>query len=204
MQDIHKLLNTADGIEIANHLKNKDFSPTELLDTMLERAEKVNPQLNAINELNRDVAVQSLENVDLNASALAGVPSFCKDLFTSSKGLRMTNGTRALGDDIAEIDDNFIARYKAGGIVIAGSTNSPEFGTSFTTESSRHGAARSPWNLEHSSGGSSGGASAIVAARVVPFAHATDGGGDSCTCIMLWFIWFKTFTRFNADWSICG
>lgn len=177
MQDIHKLLNTADGIEIANHLKNKDFSPTELLDTMLERAEKVNPQLNAINELNRDVAVQSLENVDLNASALAGVPSFCKDLFTSSKGLRMTNGTRALGDDIAEIDDNLIARYKAGGIVIAGSTNSPEFGTSFTTESSRHGAARSPWNLEHSSGGSSGGASAIVAARVVPFAHATDGGG---------------------------
>lgn len=178
MQDIHKLLNTADGIEIANHLKNKDFSPAELLDTVLERAEKVNPQLNALNEVNREVAVQSLEDVDLNASALAGVPSFCKDLFTSSKGLRMTNGTRALGDDIAEIDDNFIARYKAGGIVIAGSTNSPEFGTSFTTESSRHGAARSPWNLEHSSGGSSGGASAIVAARVVPFAHATDGGGS--------------------------
>lgn len=178
MQDIHKLLNTADGIEIANHLKNKDFSPAELLDTVLERAEKVNPQLNALNEVNREVAVQSLEDVDLNASALAGVPSFCKDLFTSSKGLRMTNGTRALGDDIAENDDNFIARYKAGGIVIAGSTNSPEFGTSFTTESSRHGAARSPWNLEHSSGGSSGGASAIVAARVVPFAHATDGGGS--------------------------
>ncbi|MFW1755006.1 amidase [Acinetobacter wanghuae] len=178
MQDIHQLLNHADGIEIANHLKNKAFSPAELLDTVIERAEKVNPQLNAINELNHEVAVQSLENIDLNASALAGVPSFCKGLFTLSKGLRMTNGTRALGNDIAEIDDNFITRYKAGGIVIAGSTNSPEFGTSFTTESSRHGAARSPWNLAHSSGGSSGGASAIVAARVVPFAHATDGGGS--------------------------
>lgn len=178
MTKIHDVLNKADGIEISNHLKNKDFSAIELVTAVIERAEKVNPQLNAINELNAEVAYLAVEKVDLNASALAGVPTFCKDLFTSSKGLIMTNGSRALGQDVAEIDDNFITRYKEGGVVIVGSTNSPEFGTSFATESSRHGATRTPWNLEHSSGGSSGGAAAIVAARVVPFAHATDGGGS--------------------------
>ncbi len=178
MKDIHEVLNCADGIEVAQHLKGKSFSAVELLETVIERAEKVNPQINAISEMNWEYARQTVKKVNLNQSCLAGIPTFFKDLFASCQGMSISNGSRALGDIRADIDDNLITRYKAAGLIMLGSSTSPEFGTSYTTESTRWGATRSPWNLEHSAGGSSGGAAAIVAARIVPFAHGNDGGGS--------------------------
>ncbi|WP_407502107.1 amidase [Acinetobacter baumannii] len=178
MKDIHQLLNQADAITIAGHLKSKDFTPQELLDTVLERVEKVNPHIQAITELNINSARNQLKKLDVQQSKLAGIPTFFKDLFTSCQGMRVTNGSLALNNVIAENDDHLMQRYKSAGIILLGATVSPEFGTSYTTESTRFGSVRSPWNLEHSAGGSSGGAAAVVAARITPFAHGNDGGGS--------------------------
>ena len=75
-------------------------------------------------------------------------------------------------------DAELIRRLKKTGVVILGSTNAPELGNAVTTESVLHGPCRNPWNLEHSTGGSSGGSAAAVAAGIVPFAQASDGGGS--------------------------
>jgi amidase len=75
-------------------------------------------------------------------------------------------------------DDTLVTRYKAAGLVALGKTNVPEFGLLPTTESVHYGAAHNPWNLDHSTGGSSGGSAAAVAAGIVPLAHANDGGGS--------------------------
>lgn len=178
MKDIHQLLNRSDALSISAHLKSKDFTPLELLDTVIERVEKVNPHIHAISEINVDLARKDLQNPQLEKSFFGGIPTFFKDLFTSVKGMKMTNGSLALGNQIAEIDDHLIQRYKAAGTILLGATASPEFGTSYTTESTRFGAVRSPWNSQYSAGGSSGGAAAVVAARIVPFAHGNDGGGS--------------------------
>jgi amidase len=75
-------------------------------------------------------------------------------------------------------DDTLVARFKAAGLVTLGKTNVPEFGLLPTTEGVYYGAAHNPWNLDHSTGGSSGGSAAAVAAGIVPMAHANDGGGS--------------------------
>ena len=178
MKDIHQLLNQSDAMTIGEHLRAKEFTAVELLDTVIERVEKVNPHINAITELNVDLARHDLKQIDIHKSCFSGIPTFFKDLFTSCKGMKVTNGSLALGNTIAEIDDHLIQRYKSAGMAMLGATAAPEFGTSYTTESTRFGAVRSPWNLQHSAGGSSGGAAAVVASRIVPFAHGNDGGGS--------------------------
>ena len=79
---------------------------------------------------------------------------------------------------MSETDSEITLRYRRAGLVIFGRTTSPEFGLTATTESVLWGATRNPWNLERTSGGSSGGASAAVAAGILPAAHASDGGGS--------------------------
>src|SRR3546814_9789467 len=90
----------------------------------------------------------------------------------------MINGSRALGDLRADFESEVVTRLRRAGCQVMGTSTSPEFGTSYSTESSRFGATRNPWSTRHSAGGSSGGAAALVAARVVPFAHGNDGGGS--------------------------
>jgi amidase len=90
----------------------------------------------------------------------------------------MTQGSRFLRDYIPDFDSELLARFKRAGLVIVGRTSTPEFGIPPTTEPALFGPCRNPWNPAHSSGGSSGGAAAAVAARLVPIAHASDGGGS--------------------------
>jgi Asp-tRNA(Asn)/Glu-tRNA(Gln) amidotransferase A subunit family amidase len=89
-----------------------------------------------------------------------------------------TGGSRAFADVRAEADSAIVAAYRRAGLVIFGKTNTPEFGLAPVTEPTLFGASRNPWNLDHTPGGSSGGASAAVAAGIVPGAHASDGGGS--------------------------
>ncbi|HBM24419.1 MAG TPA: amidase, partial [Alcanivorax sp.] len=78
----------------------------------------------------------------------------------------------------APVDSELVRRWKAAGVVLFGRTNTPEFGAKGITEPEAFGATRNPWNTDHTPGGSSGGSAALVAAGVVPFAGANDGGGS--------------------------
>ncbi|MDO0947449.1 amidase [Chromohalobacter israelensis] len=176
--DIHSLLDTHDGVALGQYVHAGEVSSTQLVEAVIERLERVEPQLNAVVERRYDTARErSRQPFDIQ-QPFAGVPTLIKDLFSPLEGALMTQGSRALDPVRAPFDDELVARLRRAGCVPLGTTTSPEFGTSYTTESSLHGATRNPWNLEHSAGGSSGGAAALVAARVVPFAHGNDGGGS--------------------------
>ena len=94
------------------------------------------------------------------------------------EGTRTTFGASIYKDFVADHSGTVAQRFLAAGVTIFGKTSSPEFGLMPTTESRLFGPTRNPWNLAHSSGGSSGGAAAAVAARILPLAHASDGGGS--------------------------
>ena len=78
----------------------------------------------------------------------------------------------------APVDTGLARRFRAAGVVVVGRTNTPEFGTTVTTEPLAYGPCRNPWNPGHSTGGSSGSSAAAVASHMVPMAHANDGGGS--------------------------
>ncbi|MFC8045772.1 amidase [Nocardia sp. NPDC057353] len=150
--------------------------PAELLALARQRADAVNPALNAI--------VRRLDGVadERAGSALsgpfAGVPFLIKDLQQEYKGFPSTEGSRSLARDVAQEHSLLVQRLLDAGLVIFGQTNTPEFGSKGITESTFLGAARNPWNTAHTPGGSSGGSGAAVAAGVVPAAGANDGGGS--------------------------
>ena len=106
-----------------------------------------------------------------------GVPFLLKDL-ELLEGTRTTFGASVYKDNVADHSGTLAQRFLDAGLTIFGKTSSPEFGLMPTTESRLFGPTRNPWNLAHSSGGSSGGAAAAVAARILPVAHASDGGGS--------------------------
>lgn len=178
MQDIQNLLDNEDATGLAEWIRRGEVQPAELLEAVIDRVERVEPHLNAVTERLYDSARQTARDVRPGAGIFAGVPTLIKDLFSPVNGAAMTNGSRALGDFRADFDCEVVSRLRRAGCVILGTSASPEFGTSYSTESSRFGPTRNPWSVAHSAGGSSGGAAALVAARVVPFAHGNDGGGS--------------------------
>ena len=109
---------------------------------------------------------------------LTGVPTLIKPLGADVAGLPTTRGSRLFADKVALADSELVRRYRAAGMVVLGTTNTPEHGFSASTEPLLHGPTRNPWRDTHSPGGSSGGAGAAVASGMVPVAHASDGGGS--------------------------
>src|SRR5262249_59006248 len=107
-----------------------------------------------------------------------GVPFALKDLGQYLKGKITSAGGRVWKDQVADYDSTLVTRYKQAGLVIFGKTTSPELGLTTTTESVLYGQTRNPWNLERTSGGSSGGASSVVASRILPIAHGSAGAGS--------------------------
>jgi amidase len=166
-----------DGLGLAALVRSRAVSPTEILAAALERAEAVNPKLNAIVHLDEAAARASAGAVNPEAP-FAGVPFLIKDLYYPVAGMPMTNGSAFVGRQVSADDDPYVTRCREGGLVIFGKSNTPEFGIPGTTESAFLGACRNPWNTAHSSGGSSGGAASAVAAGILPMAHASDGQGS--------------------------
>ena len=166
-----------DATEQAELVRCGEVKPLELVEAAIERAELLNPKLNAIvtpmYELARAAAKGSLPD-----GSFRGVPFLLKDLLAAYAGVRMTSGSRSLREFIPPRDSELVIRLKRAGLVILGKTNTPEFGILPTTEPLLFGATHNPWNLDRSPGGSSGGSAAAVAAGIVPFAHANDGGGS--------------------------
>lgn len=179
MNDLSPQLAGYDGVALSALIRRRELTPVELLDACIQRIEQVNPTLNALSEALYEEARSAARQLSTSgASPLAGVPTLVKDLFMPVQGALMQSGSLACKGAIAPLDGEFVARMRRAGIVIAGTTTSPEFGTSYSTESRLWGATRNPWDTKRIAGGSSGGAAALVAARALPFAHANDGGGS--------------------------
>lgn len=163
-----------DGLGLAQLIQSGELSIQEVNEAMRSLLESRNPALNAIVDV-YDREIDSLANT---GHRFCGLPMFLKDLNVFYKGYKTANGSRFLQEDVAYQTSAVAQRYINAGLTIAGRTNSPEFGLSPTTEPELHGPTHNPWKPGLSSGGSSGGAAAAVAAGIVPFAHATDGGGS--------------------------
>lgn len=171
------LFETEDALGLAALVRRGEVAPLELLEAALERCAAVEEQLNAVPLRHEALAREWAATVDRSAP-FAGVPFLLKDLAVGLAGTVTSAGSRFFADARATVDSEIVRRYRKAGLVIFGKTASPELGLTATTESRLHGATRNPWNLGRTVGGSSGGAAAVVAARVIPIAHATDGGGS--------------------------
>lgn len=166
-----------DAMGLAQLIKNKDVSATELLETAIAQAELENPAINAIITKLYDFAHQEIQK-GLPEGPFSGVPFLLKDLLGSLEGTPLSNGSAAFKGNISPSDSEMVKRYKSSGLVIFGKTNTPEFGLMGVTEPKAFGPTRNPWNLNHTPGGSSGGSAAAIAAGIVPMASGGDGGGS--------------------------
>lgn len=169
-----------DAVGLAELLRKREVSATELAEAALARMDEVNPSLNAVVRDRRAAALQEAASAPLpNADhPFAGVPYLLKDISQALAGEPLTSGSALLRNNIASRDSNYVARIRTGGFIPLGHTNTPEFGLKNITEPTLHGPARNPWNPQYSPGGSSGGASAAIASGIVPAAGASDGGGS--------------------------
>src|SRR5258708_17232096 len=161
----------------------RELSPVDAVEAMLARAGQLQPHLNAfvlIDEAGaRAAAKASQERWQKGAplSPLDGVPTSIKDT-TPVKGWPTRYGSHATDETAATENAPAVDRLQQAGMVLLGKTTTPEFGWKALTDSPLQGTTRSPWNLKHSPGGSSAGASSLTAAGVTPFNHGNDGGGS--------------------------
>ena len=171
-------LGARDATELADWVASRKVSPEELLDAALAAVEARNPALNAVVLVQEAVARKAIAS-GLPRGPFRGVPFLLKDLGCEAVDFPGHNGSRLLANTRYGRDSAIFARIRATGTVTFGRTTSPEGGIGAATEAAVYGGpTRNPWNLDHTPGGSSGGAGAAVAAGIVAFAHGSDGGGS--------------------------
>jgi amidase len=165
-----------DGLGLAELIAHGEVTPKEVLEAAIVRAEKRNPELNAIVMPLYDYAHERTQQ-ELSGP-FAGVPFLLKDAHHALKGTPMSNGSRLHQGEISTFDAEIVRRFLRAGVVPFGKTNTPEYKLSVFTIGKAWGATRNPWDVTRSAGGSSGGSAAAVAAGIVPMASATDEGGS--------------------------
>ena len=175
--DVDRLLDEHDATGVANAVRSGEVDATEVVVAAISRAQERNPALNAFVSTRFDQALDEAEAVN-RAAPFAGVPFVVKDLAVQVAGLPHTRGSRLFADDVADADSELVRRYRAAGLIILGTTNTPELGRNASTEPLLNGPTRNPHGLDHSTGGSSGGTAAAVASGVVSVGHGNDGGGS--------------------------
>jgi aspartyl-tRNA(Asn)/glutamyl-tRNA(Gln) amidotransferase subunit A len=172
-----------DTTTLARHIAAKEISPVEAVDAVLARLDRLDPTLHMFATVAPDQAREDAKRIEGDIAAgrelgpLAGVPTGVKDLIYT-KGIRTASGSYAYADFVPEEDDVAVERIKAAGAVVIGKTQVPEFGYSGTGQTPLAEPTRNPWNLARTSGGSSAGSGAAVAAGVGPFSLGSDGGGS--------------------------
>lgn len=170
--------------ELARMIARRETSPVEAVDLLLARIEQTQPTINAFITICAEearAAAKMAEAAILRGDELGplhGVPFAVKDL-VNTKGVRTTFGSFALADNMPAADSPAVARLKAAGAVLVGKTTTPEFGHKCFTDAPVFGRTANPWDLSRTSGGSSGGAAAAMAAGLGPIGIGTDGGGSS-------------------------
>ncbi len=175
MNDVARLDATAQ----AELVRSREVSAEELTQAAINRAERLNPDLNAIIHPLYEQGLEAARG-ELPDGPFRGVPFLFKDLGAGLAGQPLHMGMKALKEaDFRLPVDTFLgARFHDAGLVTIGKTNTPELGIVPTTEPEAYGPTHNPWDLGRSPGGSSGGSAAAVAAGIVPIAHANDGGGS--------------------------
>ena len=160
-----------------------ELSPTELLEACIRRIEEVNPQINAIVSTDLVRARKEAKIAEMAVLAgstlppLHGLPIGIKDL-NATEGLRTTWGSKLFENFVPTEDEALVARLRAAGGIIIGKTNTPEFGSGTATNNLVFGPTRNPFDLERTSGGSSGGAAAALATNMLPLCQGGDTGGS--------------------------
>jgi len=168
---------TDDAVALAERIRAGSLGEREVVEAAIQRIEEHNGSLNAVVATRFDNALAEVDR-GLPDGPLRGVPVLIKDLGVDVADLPATNGSRLFADNIATHDSEIVRRYRRAGMVVLGTTNTPEFGKNGSTEPALFGPTRNPHSHEHSPGGSSGGSAAAVAAGMVPVAHGSDGGGS--------------------------
>lgn len=169
--------------KIVELIKNKDVSSEEITRAFLQRIQDVNPKLNAVVQFDEIQALQSAKNADLAISrgeelgALHGLPMTIKDTIDIF-GYNNTYGSHLYDDYKPEQEGTCITRLRKAGAVFLGLTNSPELLTAYESDNLIYGKTNNPYDLNRSSGGSSGGEAAIISAYGSPLGLGTDGGGS--------------------------
>jgi amidase len=165
-----------DAVGQAALVRAKKVSSLQLVDAAIARIEAANPKINAVVAEYFDKARRRAK-APLPASPLSGMPYLIKDL-NEVKGEVATSGSRLMAKHVGAENNLMVQKAVDAGMIILGKTNTPEFGLMASTEGILLGACHNPWNLDYSTGGSSGGAAAAVASGMLPVAHASDGGGS--------------------------
>ncbi|MCP4326819.1 MAG: amidase [Alphaproteobacteria bacterium] len=166
-----------DATALAALIRRGEIDAAAVLDAALARIAERNPALNAVVH-DMGEAAQAAVAGGLPDGPFTGIPFLVKDLYAFCAGAPCENGSRLYRGFVPQQDAEIVRRLRAAGVVIAGRTATSEFGLSVSTETVAFGITRNPWQRDHSAGGSSGGSAAAVAARMVPMAHASDGGGS--------------------------
>ena len=171
------VLSDLDGVGIAELIKKKEIHPSEVVQASIDRAKKVDPHINAIVTECYDKA---LDNANQSVKGFfGGIPTFIKDM-TLVKGIPSYFGSEAfVNAKPATKTDPIAKQIFDQGFIHLGNSSLPEFGFTCSTEFPNQKDTCNPWNLDHTAGGSSGGAAALVAAGVIPIAHSADGGGST-------------------------
>ena len=169
-----------DAVGQADLVRAKEVSPLELVDAAIARIERLDPYLNAVIHRMYEKARDAAEANDLPDGPFRGVPFLVKDAVAHTAGDPFHCGMAFLKarGHTEDSDSYFAAKLRAAGFVFVGKTNLPELAASFLTEPVAYGPTHNPWELARSTGGSSGGSAAAVAAGMVPAAHANDMGGS--------------------------
>jgi amidase len=162
-----------DAVGLAELVRAGEVSPQELATAAAERAGKVDERLRAVAYPMFDAPRYATDR----DAAFFGVPTFVKDN-TDVANVPTNHGSEAFLAKPAKKDGAYTRQYLSPGMTLLGKSRLPEFGFNATTEFMTDEPCRNPWNTDHSIGASSGGSAALVAAGVVPIAHANDGGGS--------------------------
>jgi aspartyl-tRNA(Asn)/glutamyl-tRNA(Gln) amidotransferase subunit A len=170
-------------VELCGRIASNTASPVELMEAVLARIDETNEDLNAVvamrdrEDLLSDARDAEARAAKGDARPLEGIPLGVKDL-EDAAGLVTSMGSRPFADNVADTDSDQVAKLKAAGAILLGKTNAPEFGYTAITKNLVYGVTRSPWNLEVTPGGSSGGSSSALASCMLPLVTGSDGGGS--------------------------
>ena len=169
--------------ELACLIAQKEVSPLELTQAVIQRIEAVNPKINAFLTVIADEALEAAHQAEADLlkgnyrGLLHGIPYGAKDLLCT-KGIRTTCGSKILHDNVSGMDATVVAKMRSAGAILVGKTHLHEFAFGVTNHNVHYGPARNPWDLKRITGGSSGGSAAAVSAGCVPMALGSDTGGS--------------------------